>query len=110
VLELGPDGFPSSYTRIVAWFDREIPVILGADFYRGGRLVKQLEVDPRRVVDVEGYRVPTRMVFRKPTGSETIVEIPEIEIRQEIPKELFMKSALQFGNDRWDVKTMREAE
>ncbi len=103
VIALEPDGFPSSYERIVGWFDRELPVMLRAQFYRAGKRVKTLEVDYERIVEIDGFLVPTRMVFRGDPGTVTTLEISETDIRSEIPAERFSPFALEFGDQRSDA-------
>lgn len=102
VIELRPRGVPSSYERIVAWFDRELPLMLRAEFYREGRKRKTLSIDPDAVRSVDGYHVPTRMEFRGESGSVTAVHISEIDVLESIPSEKFTTSALEFGDERSD--------
>ncbi len=104
VIELQPRGIPSGYDRVVGWFDRELPVMLRAEFYRDGRLLKDLEIDPVRILRVGGYYVPGLMTFRRTDGSVTTVEIPEIELRGTLPDELFTQSVLEFGDERVDLR------
>ncbi len=104
VLELEPQGVPSGYDRIVAWFDLELPVMLRAEFYRQGKQLKVMEVDASRIVEIDGYFVPSRMTFRGAAKSVTVVEISEIDMREELPDELFSSAALEFGDDRRDAR------
>lgn len=104
VIELQPIGIPSGYDRVVGWFDRELPLMLRAEFYRNGRKVKDLEIDPKRILRVGSYHVPARMTFRRADGSVTTVEIPEIELRGALPDELFTQSVLEFGDERLDLR------
>jgi hypothetical protein len=104
VIELQPIGIPSGYDRVVGWFDRELPLMLRAEFYRGGQKVKDLEIDPKRILQVGSYHVPARMTFRRGDGSVTTVEIPEVELRSALPDELFTQSVLEFGDERLDLR------
>ena len=104
VIELRPIGIPSGYDRVVGWFDRELPVMLRAEFYRGQKLLKHLEIDPARILRVGGYFVPGRLTFRRAGGSVTTVEIPEVELRGALPDELFTQSVLEFGDERLDLR------
>jgi hypothetical protein len=104
VIELRPDGIPSGYDRVVGWFDRELPVMLRAEFHRDGRVLKHLEIDPKRILEVGDYFVPARMTFRRADGSVTTVEIPEVELRGSLPDELFTQSVLEFGDERLDLR------
>jgi hypothetical protein len=104
VIELRPSGIASGYDRVVGWFDRELPVMLRAEFHRGGRRVKDLEIDPKQILEVGGYHVPARMTFRRADGSVTTVEIPEVELRSTLPDELFTQSVLEFGDERLDLR------
>ena len=104
VIELRPDGIPSGYDRVVGWFDRELPVMLRAEFYRNGRMLKDLEIDPARILRVGAYFVPGRMTFRRADGSVTTVEIPQVELRDALPDELFTQSVLEFGDERLDLR------
>ena len=103
-IELRPIGIPSGYDRVIGWFDRELPIMLRAEFYRGGQKVKDLEIDPKRILQVGGYHVPARMTFRRVDGSVTTVEIPEVELRAALPDELFTQSVLEFGDERLDLR------
>ncbi len=104
VLELVPQGLPSGYERIVAWFDLELPVILRAEYYRGETLLKALEVDPSRIRTIEGYWIPLRMRFSRGSESETVIEISDVEIRSELRDEMFTHSVLQFGDEELDKR------
>jgi hypothetical protein len=104
VIELRPNGIPSGYDRVVGWFDRELPVMLRAEFYRDGKLLKQLEVDPARIRRVGGYFVPGLLRFGRDDGSVTTVEVPEVELRAALPDELFTQSVLEFGDERLDLR------
>ena len=104
MIELLPSGVPSGYDRVVGWFDRELPVMLRAEFYRGGRQLKGFDIDPLRILRVGGYYVPGLMVFRRADGSVTTVEIPAVELRDELPDELFTQAVLEFGDVRLDLR------
>jgi hypothetical protein len=102
VIELTPRGVPSGYERIVGWFDRELPVLLRAEFHRNGRRIKTLAIEPDAIRKIEGHYVPTEMEFRGESGSVTRVRIPEIDVLESIPSEKFTTSALEFGDERSD--------
>jgi Outer membrane lipoprotein-sorting protein len=104
VIELQPNGIPSGYDRVVGWFDRELPLMLRAEFYRGGQKVKDLEIDPKRILQVGSYYVPGLMTFRRADGSVTTVEIPEVDLRDALPDDLFTQSVLEFGDERLDLR------
>jgi len=104
VIELQPNGIPSGYDRVVGWFDRELPLMLRAEFYRDGKKLKDFEIDPKRILRVGGYYVPALMTFRRADASVTTVEIPEVDLRDALPDELFTQSVLEFGDDRLDMR------
>jgi hypothetical protein len=104
VIELRPDGIPSGYDRVVGWFDQELPVMLRAEFYRDGGLLKELEIDPARIFRVGEYWVPGLLTFRRADRSVTTVEIPQVELRSTLPDELFTQSVLEFGDERLDLR------
>jgi len=104
VIELEPNGIPSGYDRVVGWFDRELPLMLRAEFYRDGKKLKDFEIDPKRILRVGGYYVPALMTFRRADASVTTVEIPEVDLRDALPDELFTQSVLEFGDDRLDMR------
>jgi hypothetical protein len=104
VIELQPHGIPSGYDRVVGWFDRELPLMLRAEFYRDGKRLKELEIEPNRILEVGGHHVPARTIFRRADGSVTTVEIPAIELRDSLPDELFTQSVLEFGDERLDLR------
>jgi hypothetical protein len=104
VIELLPTGIPSGYERVVGWFDRELPVMLRAEFFRDGRQLKAFEIDPLRILRVGAYWVPGLMTFRRADGSVTTVEIPAVELRDALPDELFTQSVLEFGDERLDLR------
>ena len=78
--------------------------MLRAEFYRQGKQLKVMEVDASRIVEIDGYFVPSRMTFRGAAKSVTVVEISEIDMREELPDELFSSTALEFGDDRRDAR------
>ena len=100
VVELRPAGFPSGYDRILAWFDHARPIMVRTEFYREGERVKVLEIDPQKILEVDGYLIPLSLVFRGSRGSVTTLEISEVELRSEIPDESFSRSQLEFGSER----------
>jgi hypothetical protein len=104
VIELAPVGIPSGYDRVVGWFDRDRPLMLRAEFHRDGKKLKELEIDPQRVLEVGGYQIPTRLTFRRADASVTVVEIPEVDLRDSLPDELFTQSVLEFGDERLDLR------
>jgi len=104
VIELQPSGIPSGYDRVVGWFDHELPLMLRAEFYRDGKKLKDLEIDPKRILKVGGYHVPGLMTFRRGDASVTTVEIPEVDLRDALPDELFTQSVLEFGDERLDMR------
>lgn len=110
VIELSPRDVPSGYERMVFWFDDRLPIMLRAEFYRGGRLLKTLEVDAEEVIEVGGFSVPTRLTFASAGDSVTVVEISEVDLRPELSEELFTKSVLQFGDARLDARIHSPSE
>ena len=50
--------------------------MLRAEFYRDGKLLKQLEIDPTRIRRVGDYFVPGLLRFHRDDGSVTTVEVP----------------------------------
>ncbi len=104
VIELLPIGVPSGYDRVVGWFDRELPLLLRAEFHRDGKPLKQLEIDPQRILHVGDHFIPGRMTFRRADASVTTVEISEVDLRDALPDELFTQSVLEFGDERLDLR------
>jgi len=104
VIELRPGEARSAYDRVVAWFDRELPVMLRAEFYRSGGRAKVMEVDPGHITRVDGHFVPSRLTFHGGGDSSTVVVIPEVELRDELPEETFSTTALEFGDPRRDAR------
>jgi hypothetical protein len=105
VVELTPNGIPSGYGRIVAWLDHKVPVMRRAEFERGGKIVKTVEIDGSRIVPEGGFWVPRRMVFRGAVGSETTVEIEEFALRSSVPDAAFSQQALEAGDERRDARS-----
>jgi hypothetical protein len=106
VIELRPIDFPSGYERIIGWFDQEVPVIVHFEYFLKGRpdqIHKVVDLDPGAVVEKDGFFIPTHLKFAGSRGSETVVRISEIEIRESLPKSLFTPSALERGNARGDA-------
>jgi len=110
VLSLEPRHERSGYDRLVLWFDEQMPVFLRGEFYRKGALVKVLEIQPGDVESMAGFFVPLRMTLQGEDGSETVVEITEIEIREELPQQIFSVSSLEFGDDRSDLRATQRRE
>ena len=98
VVELRPESLPSGYERVVGWFDQELPVMLYAEFYRDGKRLKELEIAPERVRAIGGFHVPHRVEVRGAKGSSTVLEVLEVEIRDELPASTFTRTALEFGD------------
>jgi hypothetical protein len=104
VIEIEPAGLPSGYERVVIWFDQALPVMLRAEFHRGGRQIKSFEVDPARIESRDGFQVPLATTFRGENGSVTEVVITEIEFRDALPDRLFSPESLEFSDERQDLK------
>lgn len=104
MLELRPDGIPSGYERIVASFDRALPVMLRAEFYRGGKRVKELEIDPARIVEKGGHFIPLLTRIQGASGSETVVEIAAVDLRDALPEALFTSASLELGDEDRDAR------
>ena len=101
VLELVPRDVETEYERVVGWFDRALPILLRAEFYRDGERLKTFEIDPERVREIDGYHVPLVQRFRGERGSVTEIETSSIEMRDEVPDKIFTATALEFGHERW---------
>ena len=104
VVEMTPRDFPSGYERIVAWFDVATPLMLRADFYRNGKVLKSLVVDPARVQKIDGYTVPQRLIFRGSKGTTTTVDLLEIDLREKIPAQRFTLTGLEMGDTDRDAR------
>jgi len=106
VIEITPIGFPSGYERIIGWFDQERPVVVHFEFYLGGQNDKKhkaLDLLPSEVVEKDGYYIPTQLRFSGAHGTETIVRISEIDIRESLPDSIFSPSTLERGSLRTDA-------
>lgn len=106
VIEMTPVGFPSGYEKIVGWFDQEIPVVVHFEFYLKGRheeKYKSLDLVPSEVVLEGGYYIPTQLRFAGAHGTETVVQIYKINIRESFPDSQFSPSSLERGSRRSDA-------
>jgi hypothetical protein len=101
VIELVTRDVVTEYERILGWFDRELPVLLRAEFFKNGKRLKTYEIEPDRIVEMNGYYIPMLQRFRGEQGSVTELETSEIDIRDELPEKFFTAQALEFGSDRW---------
>jgi hypothetical protein len=106
VIEMTPVGIPSGYAKMIGWFDQEKPVVVRFEFYlkeNSGERFKIVDMDPARVVEKGGYYIPTHLKFAGSQGTETIVRISEIEIRESFPNSRFSPAALERGSERADA-------
>jgi hypothetical protein len=96
-------GYDSTYERLVTCVDRERPLVLWTDFYRGGQLAKRLEVDPASVRRIGERWIPFRAVMRTPSrGTETVLETESYEPRDNLPEALFTIVNLSAGDSASD--------
>jgi hypothetical protein len=105
-LELVPRAsVESSYERIVSCIEPQRGVILWSDFYRKGRLVKELRVRVDRITSVGSRFIPFEMTMRTlSTGSVTSVVTESYELRGSIPESLFSTWNLEVGDADRDRK------
>jgi hypothetical protein len=96
-------GFASTYERLEACIEVERGVLLWSDFYRRGRAVKRLEVEPASIRRVGTREVPFAMTFSNASGrSETRVLTESYDPSPEIPDELFSTWNLEAGSAERD--------
>jgi len=107
VISLVPSGFPSSYEKLVAWFDRELPLMLKIEFYRGGRVHKNAHISADHIVESRGYYIPTRLEFSSGPEEVTVLEVSGIQLQDEIPEQRFTTTALEFGDSSRDARGLR---
>ena len=103
---LTPVAFPSGYAKIVGWFDQELPIVVHFEFYlqgRGDERFKVVDMDPAQIVEKDGYFIPTHLKFTGAQGTETVVYISKIDIRDSFPKSRFSPSALERGSEHRDA-------
>ena len=91
-------GAPSE--RVVTYVDQEKCVALKAEFYESGETLRRvLEVDPDRVLRSGVSWVPRRLVMKDVRdGTETELEVEQIETDVDIPRRVFTQSALEQGH------------
>jgi outer membrane lipoprotein-sorting protein len=104
VLRLVPREIPSAYSEIVAWIDSDLPVILRAEFYREGVRLKTMRIDANHIDRVGGYYIPRHWTFRSSDAMETVIDISDVQLRDELPDRLFTRTALQFGDPEIDSR------
>lgn len=99
VVETLPEDDDARYSRIVTFVDREYCVPLRTEFYdQEGQVRKLLRVDPTRVIREAQSWVARHMVFRDlESGSESILEIEEVEIDVPLAPSLLTVKALPGG-------------
>ncbi len=107
VVELTPNGFPSAYARLIAWFDRELPTISRIEFYKGPELLKTARIPTENVIEKDGFYIPTRMEFSSGAGTMTVLEVSRIELLERVPTERFTTTALEFGDTKRDARGLR---
>lgn len=104
------EGFESTYERMISCIEVERAIIRWTEFFRRGRLVKRLEIDPASVEPVGDRFIPFLMTMRDArTGSETQVRTESYELTAEIPDRLFSTWNLQSGDagrDRSRIETL----
>lgn len=103
-VEIRPEAaFASSYERLDACIEVERGVLLWSDFYRLGRVVKRLEIEPASIRRIGTREIPFAMTFATPSRrSETRVVTERYELRPEIPEELFSAWNLEAGSAERD--------
>jgi hypothetical protein len=104
VIEVTPRAVPSGYERVEIWFDQALPVMLRAEFHRGGQRVKSFEIDPARIEQRGAFHVPLATTFRGEQGSVTEVVIAELELREALPDRLFTQESLEQNDERQDAR------
>jgi hypothetical protein len=96
-------GFASTYERLESCIEVERGVLLWSDFYRAGRVVKRLEVDPASIRTIGTRQIPFVMTFSTASRrSETRVVTESYELRPAIPEELFSTWNLEAGSAERD--------
>jgi len=95
--------FESTYDRMESCIEAERAIMLWTDFYRRGKFLKRLEIDPAEVRPVQERFIPFRMTMSMPQrDSETVVETESYELRPEIPETLFSVFNLESGDAKRD--------
>jgi hypothetical protein len=104
LLEVRPrPDFESSYERMVTCLEPERAIMLRTDFYRRGKLLKRLEIDPEQVRPVHERFIPFQMTMSTPRRrSQTVVLTDSYELRPEIPEQLFSVWNLEAGDAKRD--------
>ncbi len=111
VIEMKPIGFPSGYERIIGWFDQQVPVVVHFEYFLNGQESQRhkiVDLDPAQVVEKGGYFIPTHLKFSGSRGSETVVRISQIEIRESFPGSRFSPTALERGTERTDAAETKD--
>jgi hypothetical protein len=94
----------SAYETVDVCVDDRRPVVLWASFGRGGREIKQLEIDPDSLREVDSRWVPFRAhAFHHTRQTETSLEIESYVSCARIPDSVFAVPNLERGdpeNDR----------
>lgn len=87
----------SAYERVVSYVERESCVPLKMEMWeKGDRLRKVLTAERDSVFDVDGVRIPRKLLMRDMRDeSSTRLVITDIEIGTKIPRKLFTTSSLQ---------------
>ena len=87
LLELrNSESFESTYDRLVSCVEEERGVILRTDFYRYGKAIKHLEVDPASIRNIGTRFIPFSMtVTNKRRRSSTAITTTSYDIHPDIP-------------------------
>jgi hypothetical protein len=92
-------SFESTYERMLSCIEPERALILWTDFYRKGKHVKRLRMDPRSVKPVGDRFIPFLITMETlRSGSRTEVRTLDYELVKELPEQLFSTWNLEAGD------------
>jgi len=97
------ETFESTYDRLVSCVEERRGVILWTDFYRDGKAIKRLEVDPASIRNIGTRFIPFSMtVTNLRRRSTTAITTTTYDIHPNIPDTLFSTWNLEAGDARRD--------
>lgn len=104
-------GIESTYDSMVSCIEVERGLIYWTEFYRGGVVVKRLEVDPESVREIGPRYVPYMMVMTDlRRGSSTAIATESYDALASIPDALFSTWNLEVGNARRDRRNSMSSD
>ncbi len=99
------EGIESAYGSMRSCIEPDRGVVRWTDFFRKGRRVKRLEIDPARVESVDEHFIPFELVVSTArTGTRTKLITERYELRRKIPDSLFSTWNLEAGDAARDRK------